>query len=135
MNPFRDKEPDVSFSEVLSIHAIRIHDRGMTLDDLFAGRNVVSTPEVAEYLGITEAEAREWGAENDVDRAGFNFAWSEQDVEDLAAEFDEDDFDDEDEDEEALAENPLDDIDDEDEDEDQDEDDFDDEADELDDDD
>lgn len=61
-----------------------------------------STSDVADEQGVSEAEAREWAAMNGVSMIGTAYVWTETDVEDFAADLEEDEEDDEDEDDEDL---------------------------------
>lgn len=58
---------------------------------------LMTTAEVAEEAEVSEAEARDWAADNGVERIGNAFAWTPLDVSDFLDDLDdeaEDDIDD-----------------------------------------
>lgn len=59
------------------------------ITDAFAGTDVMSTPEVAELLDVSQARVRAFADANGVHRVGPAFAWSRADVEAFADELDE----------------------------------------------
>ena len=90
------------------------------LEDVFDGRDAISTPEVARYVGLSESRARALAAEIGVVRVGPAYAWNRDDVAELQqllapGENDEEDGEecdaveevDDDEDEEVVDSDPL----------------------------
>jgi hypothetical protein len=75
------------------------------LDDMFEDSEVLSTPEVARGLGISESRARSYATENDVSRLGAAYAWNRDDVGDLLSELEQDtDLDDDEEPDDSDSE-------------------------------
>lgn len=68
------------------------------IDDAFVGRAALSTPEVSELLDVSQARARAFADANDLRRIGPAFAWSNDDVEEFAAQLDEEDAEEEEDD-------------------------------------
>lgn len=68
----------------------------MNDDELFDETNVVGTPELAEAVGVTEADARAWARDHGVARIGNAFAWSREDADALIDDFEQESDDDDD---------------------------------------
>jgi hypothetical protein len=59
---------------------------------------LMGTAEVADEAEVSQQEARDWAADNDVQRVGNVFVWTPEDVDDFIADLDEDADEDDDED-------------------------------------
>jgi hypothetical protein len=68
------------------------------IDDLFADNTFLTTPAVARFAGLSEAQTRALASDIGVAKAGAAFAWSADDVQALVDQLDTDDDDTDDDD-------------------------------------
>jgi hypothetical protein len=86
------------------------------IENLFLEGPVLTTPQVARFFELSEADARVWARELHVSKVGASYAWSEDDVRRLEEELEGDDDEEldgeEDDDEELDGEEDDDELDD-----------------------